>query len=124
MRALVTGCAGFIGSHLTEKLLEQGFEVTGIDCFTEYYSREIKQRNIAHALRYENFKLIEKDILQMAQFPNVDYIFHQAAQAGVRSITITSPTYFLALDTTSAMKRSVLKQGTAAIILSRVVWGG
>jgi len=43
MKALVTGCAGFIGSHLVDKLLEQGYEVIGIDCFTDYYPREIKE---------------------------------------------------------------------------------
>ena len=46
MKALVTGCVGFIGSHLVDKLLEQGYEVTGIDCFTDYYPREIKEANI------------------------------------------------------------------------------
>ena len=43
MKALVTGCAGFIGSHLTERLLREGYEVIGIDCFTDYYAREIKE---------------------------------------------------------------------------------
>ena len=42
MKALVTGCAGFIGSHLADRLLQDGLEVIGIDCFTDYYSREIK----------------------------------------------------------------------------------
>jgi nucleoside-diphosphate-sugar epimerase len=43
MKALVTGCAGFIGSHLVDKLLEQDYKVIGIDCFTDYYQREIKE---------------------------------------------------------------------------------
>ena len=43
MKTLVTGCAGFIGSHLVDKLLEQGYEVIGIDCFTDYYQRETKE---------------------------------------------------------------------------------
>lgn len=46
MRALVTGCAGFIGSHLTEKLIEKGYDVIGVDCFIDYYSREIKESNM------------------------------------------------------------------------------
>ncbi|RLG29682.1 UDP-glucose 4-epimerase, partial [Methanosarcinales archaeon] len=50
MKALVTGCAGFIGSHLTERLLIDGFDVIGIDCFTDYYPREYKDRNIKNAL--------------------------------------------------------------------------
>jgi len=45
MKSLVTGCAGFIGSHIIERLLDLGFEVIGIDCFTDYYSRKIKESN-------------------------------------------------------------------------------
>ena len=85
MKVFVTGCAGFIGSYLTERLLKEGFEVTGIDCFTDYYPREIKEENISNALDYKNFEFIEKDILNMDKFPKVDYVFHLAAQAGVRA---------------------------------------
>lgn len=85
MRSLVTGCAGFIGSHLTERLLEEGHEVTGIDCFTDYYSREIKENNLKNALGNKKFNFIEKDIVDLQEFPEVDYVFHQAAQAGVRA---------------------------------------
>ena len=85
MKALVTGCAGFIGSHLVDKLLEQGYEVIGIDCFTDYYSREIKEVNISNALKHNNFEFIEGDILNRDKFPDVDYVFHLAAQAGVRA---------------------------------------
>ena len=84
MRALVTGCAGFIGSHLTERLLSDGVGVIGIDCFTDYYSREYKDGNLKNALENKNFTFIEKDILSMDAFPDADYVFHQAAQAGVR----------------------------------------
>jgi UDP-glucose 4-epimerase len=85
MKTLVTGCAGFIGSHLADKLLEQGYEVIGIDCFTDYYPRAIKEANISNALKNNNFKLIEENILNMEKFPDVDYVFHLAAQAGVRA---------------------------------------
>jgi UDP-glucose 4-epimerase len=85
MKTFVTGCAGFIGSHLVDKLLELGYEVIGIDCFTDYYPREIKEANISNALKSMNFKLIEEDILNMDKFPRVDYVFHLAAQAGVRA---------------------------------------
>ncbi|MCW3130998.1 MAG: GDP-mannose 4,6-dehydratase [Methanophagales archaeon] len=85
MKALVTGCAGFIGSYLVDKLLEQGYEVIGIDCFTDYYPREIKEANISNALKNSKFKLIEEDILEMDEYPEVDYVFHLAAQAGVRA---------------------------------------
>jgi UDP-glucose 4-epimerase len=84
MKALVTGCAGFIGSHLTERLLGDGFDVIGIDCFTDYYPREYKDKNIKNVLEDDRFTLIEQDILSTDAFPDVDYVFHQAAQAGVR----------------------------------------
>jgi len=85
MKALVTGCAGFIGSHLTDRLLTDGYKVIGIDCFTDYYARSIKESNISDARKNPRFTFIEKDILEMASFPDVDYIFHEAAQAGVRA---------------------------------------
>lgn len=84
-KALVTGCAGFIGSSLTDELLSRGYEVTGIDAFTDYYDRAIKRGNIAAARGFRNFELIEADINSMDAFPDVDYVFHLAAQAGVRS---------------------------------------
>lgn len=85
MKALVTGCAGFIGSNLTDRLLDLSYKVIGIDCFTDYYSRSIKESNISNALKNSNFKLIEDDISKKDDFPEVDYVFHLAAQAGVRA---------------------------------------
>jgi len=90
MKALVTGCAGFIGSHLVDRLLELGYEVIGIDCFTSYYPKWIKEKNIENALKNDKFKLIKKNILDIdienlrKIVSKVDYIFHEAAQAGVR----------------------------------------
>lgn len=84
MKAFVTGCAGFIGSHIVDALLAKGHEVIGIDCFTDYYPREVKERNIRGAMKHKRFTLIEKDILDMDSYPDVDYVFHLAAQAGVR----------------------------------------
>jgi UDP-glucose 4-epimerase len=85
MNALVTGCAGFIGSSITDQLLAQGYTVIGIDCFTDYYPIEIKKRNLGSALQQDNFTFIESDLLDINKFPDVDYVFHQAAQAGVRA---------------------------------------
>jgi UDP-glucose 4-epimerase len=86
MKALVTGCAGFIGSHLVDKLLNLDYKVIGLDCFTDYYSREIKEANISTTQKNNNFEFIEEDILDMEKkYPEVDYVFHEAAQAGVRA---------------------------------------
>lgn len=84
-KALVTGCAGFIGSTLTDRLLADGFEVIGIDRFSDYYDRELKEENLAAAMQHPEFTLIEADIVEMDCFPAVDYVFHLAAQAGVRA---------------------------------------
>ncbi len=85
MRALVTGCAGFIGSTLTDRLLHDGYEVIGIDRFSNYYARDLKERNLSSAMKHPQFTLLEEDILDVETFPLVDYVFHLAAQAGVRA---------------------------------------
>jgi len=88
LKHLITGAAGFIGSNLAKKLLAAGEEVIGIDCFTDYYSRDLKERNIETILDNSNFTFLEKDLLKtdlQNLLKDVDYIYHQAAQAGVRS---------------------------------------
>jgi nucleoside-diphosphate-sugar epimerase len=85
--ALVTGAAGFLGSHLVERLLADGVEVTGVDCFTDYYDPAIKRRNLDRSLAAKGFRLIELDLAaaDLHALPSVDVVFHQAAQAGVRA---------------------------------------
>jgi len=85
VRALVTGCAGFIGSLLVERLLRAGQDVIGIDRFTDYYPPYLKERNLAQALKDPNFKLVKADILDIDEFPAVDWVFHLAGQPGVRA---------------------------------------
>ncbi|HID30186.1 MAG TPA: NAD-dependent epimerase/dehydratase family protein [Desulfobacterales bacterium] len=88
MKSLVTGAAGFIGSHLCECLIEKGFEVVGIDSFMDYYPRSIKEASIADLRGRQNFEFIEANLVEVdltKLLDGVDVIFHQAAQAGVRA---------------------------------------
>jgi UDP-glucuronate 4-epimerase len=88
-KILVTGAAGFIGSHLCERLISQGNIVTGLDNFDPFYSRKIKESNIAELQKSDKFKLIESDI-RKPDLANgickdgIDIIVHLAAKAGVR----------------------------------------
>jgi nucleoside-diphosphate-sugar epimerase len=87
MRVVVTGAAGFIGSHLSERLVRSGHEVTGIDCFTDYYDTGRKRRNVANLLNEPSFTLLELDLLTASLEPlldGVDVVFHLAGQPGVR----------------------------------------
>jgi UDP-glucuronate 4-epimerase len=84
---IVTGCAGFIGSHLAETLLQRGDAVIGIDGFTDYYSRSLKQANLEHLLSRRGFVFLEADLIDAplrALVAGVDGVFHLAAQPGVR----------------------------------------
>ncbi|MFH1074676.1 MAG: NAD-dependent epimerase/dehydratase family protein [Candidatus Firestonebacteria bacterium] len=88
MKAVVTGAAGFIGSHLCEKLIKDGFDVVGIDCFTDYYSKKIKKNNIIGLNKNKNFGFIQGNLNNIdlsSILGDADYVFHLAAQAGVRT---------------------------------------
>jgi len=89
MRAVVTGAAGFIGSHLTQRLLRDGWAVVGVDNFDTFYDPAVKRRNLADCMRESNFRLVEADIrdgaaMEKAIPDDTDIIVHLAARAGVR----------------------------------------
>lgn len=87
LKCLVTGVAGFIGSHLAERLAAEDHEVIGVDCFTDYYPRLVKERNLVELSSSDRFRFVEADLCSVDLEPlldGVDYVFHQAAQAGVR----------------------------------------
>lgn len=88
MRTLVTGAAGFIGSTLCDTLLAAGHEVVGIDCFIDYYPRDLKERNLAAARTNQRFRFVEASLVDAPLgdlLRGVDVVYHQAAQAGVRA---------------------------------------
>jgi len=86
--ALVTGVAGFVGSHLGERLIRDGWRVKGVDCFTDTYARSLKEQNLAavkgHArFAFEEADLVTSDLNKMVK--GADVVFHLAGQAGVRT---------------------------------------
>jgi len=88
MKHLVTGMAGFIGSHLAARLAERGDEVVGIDSFLEAYPREVKEGRLRWLSQFERVHFVEGDLFSAdieALLSGVDVVFHQAAQAGVRA---------------------------------------
>jgi UDP-glucose 4-epimerase len=87
MKALVTGGAGFIGSHLSECLLDQGAQVRAIDAFTDFYPRPLKERNLAALVGRARYEFVESDLRTVdlaALLDGITHVFHLAAQAGVR----------------------------------------
>jgi UDP-glucose 4-epimerase len=87
VKALVTGTAGFIGSHLATLLLDRGAEVTGIDAFTDYYARPLKEANLRTLSDRPGFSFVESSVQEAdltALLSGTTHVFHLAAQAGVR----------------------------------------
>lgn len=95
-KVLVTGCAGFIGSNLVDKLILKNRDIIGVDNFDDYYSRSQKQANIRNALRSDKFKFYESDILDQRSIENIfqtespTHVVHLAARPGVR-ISLNGP---------------------------------
>lgn len=87
-RVLITGCAGFLGSTLSDHLLQLGHEVRGVDLFSDYYDPALKRENLRSALTHSSFELLEADVNALELEPLLadrEVVFHFAAQAGVRA---------------------------------------
>ena len=101
-KVLVTGCAGFIGSHLCEQLLKEDFKVVGIDNFDPFYARSVKEDNIRSFIDHPSFTFIELDLRNYSQLldqvtNDIDVIAHLAAKAGVRP-SIANPREYMQVN--------------------------
>jgi UDP-glucose 4-epimerase len=122
MRALVTGVAGFIGSTLAERLLGEGADVVGIDCFTDYYPRSVKERNLSALRGAPAFRFVESTI-QGADLAHLlgdrTHVFHLAAQAGVRKSWGRD---FAVYTVNNIEATQVLLEACTRVALDRVVY--
>jgi nucleoside-diphosphate-sugar epimerase len=122
MRALVTGVAGFIGSTVAERLLADGADVVGIDSFTDYYPRALKERNLSTAKGHPGFRFVESRI-QDADLRSLladrTHVFHLAAQAGVRKSWGSN---FGVYTTNNVEATQVLLEACIGLALERVVY--
>jgi nucleoside-diphosphate-sugar epimerase len=87
MRGLITGCAGFIGSHLVESMLAEGDEIVGVDCFNDNYGRPQKLKNLEQAQQWEDFDFVPIDLSRgdlESLVADCEIVFHLAAEPGVR----------------------------------------
>jgi UDP-glucuronate 4-epimerase len=130
-RYLVTGAAGFIGSHVVDRLLADGHEVVGVDAFTSYYSRRRKEGNLAAVPRWGGFRLVEGDVLRLdldGLLCGVRGVFHLAGEPGVRrSWGDNFPRYVERnVLTTERLLEAVWRTGVARFVYasSSSVYGG
>ncbi len=121
---LVTGAAGFIGSHLTDRLLAEGWRVIGLDNFCDFYDPAVKRRNLVQARAQPRFTLVEADIRDRARVQEVfqqhrpQAVVHLAAMAGVRP-SIENPAYYTAVNLDGTVN---LLDGAVAVGTQRFVF--
>lgn len=119
-KLMVTGCAGFIGSHLCEKLLSMNYQVVGVDNFDPFYAKEIKTSNLHHFQSHPNFAFYEFDLADESSYPDdafheIEMVVHLAGKAGVRP-SIEDPSAYMKANVVatqnllSAMTRHAIKK--------------
>jgi nucleoside-diphosphate-sugar epimerase len=124
MKVVVTGAAGFIGSHLCDRLLDNGHEVAGVDSFSDYYSRTIKERNLDAARSRRSFSLFELDLVEddlREALEGAGVVFHLAARSGIRPGRRNPFDHYLR-DNVVATQR--LLDALSGMRLKRFVYGG
>jgi nucleoside-diphosphate-sugar epimerase len=122
MKCLVTGAAGFIGSHLSEALIKRGNEVRGVDCFTDYYAKNLKLANLTELKNRREFEFVEADITSdtvSKYVKDVDIVFHLAAQPGVRASWGASFSHYIK-DNIAATQR--LLEAAKEVHLKRFIY--
>lgn len=121
MNIVVTGCAGFIGSHLCEALVSDGHIVTGVDCFTDYYSPVVKHANLTNLLNRSSFTLLETDVANLTaeMIGEADIIYHLSAQPGIRQSWADFQVY---LDRNLSATWRLLEMAKASKTLRRFVF--
>ncbi len=123
-KIVVTGGAGFIGSHLCEALLDRGDQVVALDCLDDFYDPAVKRRNLAVAMRNDRFRLVEGDIRDPATVnsvigSDVDAVVHLAARAGVRP-SIEQPMLY---NDVNIIGTGVILEACRAAKVQRVIFG-
>ena len=119
-RYLLTGAAGFIGSHLSEALIKRGDEVVGVDNFDPFYARDVKERNLSGLKKLRGFRFIEADVARDAMsLDGVEAVFHLAAKPGVRP-SLEDPGAYMEANVTATAR--LLDAARRAGVL-RVVFG-
>ena len=122
MTVLVTGAAGFIGSHLAEALVAAGHDVVGLDAFTPYYDRSAKESNVAGLATSPAFRFVEADLRSDdldGLLADVDVVFHQAAQPGVR---LSWSEGFATYDSCNVLATQRLLEASVRAGVGRVVY--
>ncbi len=117
---LVTGAAGFIGSHVSEALIGRGHEVTGVDNFDPFYARDVKERNLAGLHKLPGFRFVEADVARDPMpLDGIAAIIHLAAKPGVRP-SLDDPGSYMEANVTATAR---LVDAARRVGLSRIVFG-
>jgi UDP-glucuronate 4-epimerase len=119
-RVLLTGAAGFIGSHFAEALLARGYSVTGVDNFDPFYAREVKERNLESVAKHPGFEFVEANVARdPLPLDGMEAIIHLAAKPGVRP-SLEDPGAYMEANVTATARLLDAARRTG---ITRIVFG-